>query len=119
MRKGLLWNKNGARKRISLVITSLDIDPGLCRFLRRDVEGTSRAGLVRRHHEEDRMDLLARVRAAIQSVVVQSGEDVSLPSREEDTVNPPPREDFLVIQAGPWPADLSLRRENIYDEWER
>ena len=42
VRKGLLWNKNGAHKRISLVITSLDIDPGLCRFLRRDVE--ARAG---------------------------------------------------------------------------
>lgn len=65
------------------------------------------------------MGLLARVRAAIQSVVVQSGEDVSLPSREEDTVNPPPREDFPVIHAGSWPADLSLRREDIYDEWGR
>lgn len=65
------------------------------------------------------MGLLARVRAAIQSVVVQSGEDVSLPSREEGTVNPPSREDFPVIQAGSWPADLSLRREDIYDEWGR
>ncbi len=65
------------------------------------------------------MGLLARVRAAIQSVVVQSGEDVSLPSREEGTVNPPPQEDFPVIQAGSWPADLSLRREDIYDEWGR
>ena len=65
------------------------------------------------------MGLLARVRAIIQSVVVQSGEDVSLPGREEDNVSPTPRKDFPVIQAGSWPADLSLRREDIYDEWGR
>ena len=62
------------------------------------------------------MGLLARVRAVIQSVVVQSGEDVSLPDQEEGAVNPKPRKDFPVIQAGSWPADLSLRREDIYDE---
>lgn len=65
------------------------------------------------------MGLLARVRAVIQSVVVQWGEDVSLPDQEECTVNPTPRKDFPVIQAGSWPTDLSLRREDIYDEWGR
>ena len=64
------------------------------------------------------MGLLARVRAVIQSVVVQSGEDVLLPDRE-DNVSPTPRKDFPVIQAGSWPADLSLRRKDIHDEWGR
>ena len=37
--------------------------------------------------------------------------------REEAT--PPPKQDFPVIQAGSWPEDLSLRREDMYDEWGR
>ena len=27
--------------------------------------------------------------------------------------------EFLVIDAGPWPESLSLRREDMYDEWGR
>ena len=27
--------------------------------------------------------------------------------------------DFPVIHAGSWPADFSLRREDMYGEWER
>lgn len=27
--------------------------------------------------------------------------------------------EFLVIDAGPWPEGLSLRREDMYDEWGR
>ncbi len=37
--------------------------------------------------------------------------------REETA--PPPQQDFPVIQAGSWPEDLSLRREDMYDEWGR
>ena len=32
---------------------------------------------------------------------------------------PPPKKDSPVIQAGSWPEDLSLRREDMYDEWGR
>ncbi|MCC6629584.1 MAG: hypothetical protein IT340_19570 [Chloroflexi bacterium] len=27
--------------------------------------------------------------------------------------------DFPVISVGPWPEDLSLRREDMYDDWGR
>ena len=37
--------------------------------------------------------------------------------REEETL--PSKQDFPVIQAGSWPEDLSLRREDMYDEWGR
>lgn len=26
---------------------------------------------------------------------------------------------FIVIDAGPWPEDFSLRREDLYDDWGR
>lgn len=36
-----------------------------------------------------------------------------------DEAAPTPKKDFPVIQAGSWPEDLSLRREDMYDEWGR
>ena len=36
-----------------------------------------------------------------------------------DKAAPTPQKDFPVIQAGSWPEDLSLRREDMYDEWGR
>lgn len=31
----------------------------------------------------------------------------------------PPMPDFPVIDVGPWPQGLSLRREDMYDDWGR
>jgi hypothetical protein len=39
---------------------------------------------------------------------------------EEPPVKPGHRlTDFPVDRYGPWPADLSLRREDMYDDWGR
>ncbi len=40
----------------------------------------------------------------------------------EDAVLPQPKRgplDFPVIDVGPWPQGLSLRREDMYDNWGR
>lgn len=41
---------------------------------------------------------------------------VEEPPKDEDQSAP---SDFPVIHVGEWPTDLSLRREDMYDDWGR
>jgi hypothetical protein len=43
----------------------------------------------------------------------QSASEPPLTKKERPPLN------FPVHDVGPWPADLSLRREDMYDEWGR